>query len=406
MTPVRLPDPIRPTDLGRTGIDADFPETTAFRPMRFTTLILKNMRRRGARTLLTVLGLGIGIAAVVALLGIAWGFERSFMKLYEAKSIDLVVVKAGVSDRLTSNLDATLGDRIRAIPGVGAVGGSLMDVVSFEEANLVSVLVNGWEPGSLLFRGIRLKAGRALRPGDARVAMLGRVLALNLDKSVGDSLSISGEPFRVIGVFESDSLFENGGLIVPQEELQRMMGREGSLSGFVVVADASDRRSVEDLGERIEAAIPGVASVPARDYIQGDIQVRLVKAMAWATSAIALLLGSLGVLNTMMMSVFERTGEIGVLRALGWRRPRILALILGEAMALGLVGSVLGALFGLVAVRAIQLSPTARTFISPELPPSVLAVGSLLGIGLSLLGGLYPAMRGAALNPTEALRHD
>jgi putative ABC transport system permease protein len=374
--------------------------------MRFTTLILRNLRRRGVRTALTVLGLGIGIAAVVALLGIAWGFERSFLKLYEAKAIDLVVVKAGVSDRLTSNLDASVGDRLRRVPGVRAVAGSLMDVVSFEEANLVSVLVNGWEPGSLLFRGIRLLQGRALQQGDTRVAMLGRVLAMNLGKKVGDPLSIAGEPFTVIGIFESDSLFENGGLIVPLAELQRMMGREGSLSGFVVVADAADRRSVEELGRRIEATVPGVAAVPARDYIQGDIQIRLVKAMAWATSVIALLLGSLGVLNTMMMAVFERTGEIGVLRALGWRRARVLGLILGEALTLGLVGSALGGLLGYAGVRALQLLPTASVFIAPELPPSVLAVGGVLGIGLSVLGGLYPALRGAALNPTEALRHE
>src|SRR3954464_3673077 len=115
--------------------------------MRFSTIIFRNMMRRGVRTVLTVLGLGIGIAAVVALLGIAWGFERSFMKLYEAKNIDLVIVKAGVSDRLTSKLDASVGDELRKIPGVREVAGSLMDVVSFDEANLTSVLVNGWVPG-------------------------------------------------------------------------------------------------------------------------------------------------------------------------------------------------------------------------------------------------------------------
>ena len=224
-----------------------------------------------------------------------------------------------------------------------------MDVVSFEEANLVSVLVNGWEPGSLLFRGIRLMQGadrssRATR----RVAMLGRVLALNLSKKVGDAVNISGEPFRVVGVFESDSLFENGGLIVPLARAPEDDGPRGVALG---VRGGRPTRpiaaSVEALGKRIEEAIPGVAAVPARDYIQGDIQIRLVKAMAWATSVIALVLGSLGVLNTMMMSVFERTGEIGVLRALGWRRPRVLNLILGEAMALGVVGSILGAVLGL-----------------------------------------------------------
>jgi putative ABC transport system permease protein len=195
-------------------------------------------------------------------------------------------------------------------------------------------------------------------------------------------------------------------MVIPLKVLQKMMGREGSLTGLVVVSEAPDRDSVEQLGRRIEKEVPGVAAVPARDYIQGDIQVRLVKAMAWATSVIALLLGSLGVLNTMMMAVFERTAEIGLLRALGWRRTRVLNLVLGEALTVGLIGSILGSALGLAGVRAIQLSPTASVFIAPELPVSVVAVGTLLGIGLSLLGGFYPALRAAALNPTEALRHE
>src|SRR4051812_8185468 len=182
--------------------------------MRFSTLIARNLLRRGVRTLLTVVGLAIGIAAVVAMLGIAWGFEQSFLAINEAKGIDLMVVRAGVSDKLTSSLSESLEQSLRNVPGVRDVAGSLMDVVSFEEANLVSVLVNGWEPGSLLFRGIRILQGRPLDRRDQKVAMLGRVLAMNLGKKVGDTIQVAGEPFRVIAIFESDSLFENGGLIV------------------------------------------------------------------------------------------------------------------------------------------------------------------------------------------------
>jgi putative ABC transport system permease protein len=374
--------------------------------MRFSTLIVRNLLRRGVRTALTILGLGIAIAAVVALLGIAWGFERSFLKIYEAKGVDLVVVRAGVSDRLASNLDASIGDRLRKIAGVRAVAGSLMDVVSFEEANLVSVLVSGWEPGSILFRGIRILSGRALEPGDRRAALLGRVLALNLGKKAGDPIRVAGEPFHVVGVFESDSLFENGGLIIPLAELQKMMGREGYLSGFVVAADEPDRRSVERLRARIETEVPGVAAVPARDFVEGDIQIRLAKAMAWATSVVAMILGSVGVLNTMMMSVFERTVEIGILRALGWRRWRVLALILGEAVTLGGTGALAGLALGYAGVQALALSPSASVFVTPNLPPEVLAAALVVGVSLSLLGGLYPALRGAALDPTEALRHE
>ncbi len=374
--------------------------------MRFTTLIARNLLRRGVRTILTVVGLGIGIAAVVALLGIAWGFERSFLAINEAKGIDLVVVRAGVSDKLTSNLDEAIGGRLRRMKGVRAVAGSLMDVVSFEEANLVSVLINGWEPGSLLFRGIRVLEGRALEPGEGRSAMLGRVLALNLRKKVGDPINVAGERFQVVGIFESESLFENGGLIVPLKELQRMMGRQGDLTGFAVIADARGRPSVEALARRIEASLPGVAAVPARDYVKRDIRIRLAKSMAWATSLVALVVGSVGVLNTMMMAVFERTGEIGVLRALGWRRRRVLALILGEALALGGAGAVLGMALGFAGVRLLARSPTASGFVAGDLPPAALGVGLAMALVLSLLGGLYPALRGAALNPTEALRHE
>jgi putative ABC transport system permease protein len=374
--------------------------------MHFTTLIVRNLFRRGVRTVLTVIGLSIGIAAVVALLGIAWGFERSFLAINEAKKIDLVVVRAGVSDKLTSTLDEALADRFRQIPGVKEVAGSLVDAVSFEEANLVSVLINAWEPGSLLFRGIRVLKGRELEKGDTRGAMIGRVLAMNLNKTVGETIPVAGEPFRVVGIFESDSLFENGGLIVPLRELQRMMGREGDVTGFVIVSDRRDRAGVDALRARIESTISGVAAVPARDYVQGDIRIRLVKSMAWATSAIALLLGSVGVLNTMMMTVFERTVEIGVLRALGWKRRRVLGLIFGEAVALGAAGALTGVALGVLGVNVLSRLPAASGFVSSRVPLAVVGVGLMLGLGLSVLGGLYPAVRGASLQPTEALRHE
>jgi len=373
--------------------------------MRFTTLIVRNLVRRGVRTLLTVVGLSIGIAAVVAMLGIAWGFERSFLAINEAKGIDLMVVRAGVSDKLTSSLDESLEGTLKRIPGVKTVAGSYMDVVSFEDANLVSVLVNGWEPNSILFQGIRLIGGRTLIPGDGHSVLLGRVLALNLRKKVGDSLDVAGEPFRVVGLFESESLFENGGMIVPRSVLQKMMGREGNVTGFVVKTEPNDSKTIEEVGKRIEAAVPGVAAVPSRDYVQGDIRIRMVKAMAWTTSAIALILGSIGVLNTMMMTVFERTMEIGLLRALGWKRKRVLALILGEALALGLAGALLGVFVGYLEIQALARTPTASGFVSSSVPASVIGVGIGLGLGLSLLGGIYPALRGAAMQPTEALRH-
>ena len=217
---------------------------------------------------------------------------------------------------------------------------------------------------------------------------------------------MAGEPFKVIGVYESDSLFETGALIVPLESLQHMMGREGQVTGFVVQARSSAAPDVSALRERIESAISGVAATPARDQVEHDVQLRLVRLMATATTVLAVLLGSVGMLNTMIMTVFERTQEIGVLRALGWKRRRVLAMILGEAVCLGLLGAVMGMVFALIGMRCIMLAPTARGFIEPTVPPPVLALGLIMGLVLSVLGGIYPAVRAAALDPSEALRHE
>ena len=104
------------------------------------------------------------------------------------------------------------------IEGVAEVAPSLVDTVGFEEQNLVSVLVNGWVPGSMLFRGITVLDGRPLEPGDDKAVMLGRVLAMTLGKKAGDRLQIAGETFDVVGIFESESWFENGSLLMPLED--------------------------------------------------------------------------------------------------------------------------------------------------------------------------------------------
>ncbi len=364
--------------------------------MHFSSLILKNVLHRPVRTVLTTLGLAIAIAAVTILVGISWNFERSFLTLYNSKGIDLVVVRAGNSNQLSSSLDERMADRLRQIEGVAEVAPSLVDTVGFEEQNLVSVLVDGWIPDSILFRGIKILEGRALKRGDDKAVILGRVVAMTLDKKAGDRLQIAGETFDVVGIFESESWFENGSLTMPLKTLQKMMGREGQVTGLLIQAKASDDRFITALRRRIESTIPGVAATPARDHVQGDTQIRLARAMAWTTAAIALFLGSVGMLNTMLMSIFERTREIGILRAVGWRRRRVLALVLGEALAIALIGTFMGVLFAVVGLRVLTLAPTARGFISPNLPPEVLLIALAMGVGLSLLGGLYPAARGRA----------
>jgi putative ABC transport system permease protein len=134
--------------------------------------------------------------------------------------------------------------------------------------------------------------------------------------------------------------------------------------------------------------------------------VNFIRSTAWATSLIALFIAVLGVANTMAMSVFERTREIGVLRALGWRRSRIVRLILLEASTLGLAGGLLGLVAGHLGLWA--LASIRATAGLPRIYPSLIHFGQGLCIALiiSLAAGLLPAWRGARFSPTAALRYE
>jgi putative ABC transport system permease protein len=146
--------------------------------------------------------------------------------------------------------------------------------------------------------------------------------------------------------------------------------------------------------------------MPIHDYVSSTIEIRAAHAMAWVTSTIALLIGTIGMLNTMMMSVFERTREIGVLRAIGWRKWRVIRMILAESLLLSLAGAVLGCVGGIALTQLLSTLPTASGIVEGRVPFSVLCQGFGIAIALGLVGGAFPAVRAARLLPTEALRHE
>ena len=127
--------------------------------MRFYTFVLKNVVRRRVRSSLTVIGMAVAVGAVVALVGISSGFERSFLAIYQRQKVDLVVQQRGVKQKLTSVLDASLGDQIAKIPGVKQVNSGLVDFTSMDELGPVGVLVQGWEPDSPLMKALDILPG-------------------------------------------------------------------------------------------------------------------------------------------------------------------------------------------------------------------------------------------------------
>jgi|HubBroStandDraft_6_1064221.scaffolds.fasta_scaffold106570_2 putative ABC transport system permease protein len=373
--------------------------------MRRVTIAWKNLRRRPARSLLTITGLAVAVASVVSLVGVAESFESSFLALYTGRGGDLVVQRRGGTVQLSKGIPLALGDRIRKLPGAGQVIGGLMDMVAFEDHDLFMVIVNGWEPDCPVLDRVEVTAGRRLQAGDKNCVMLGRILAANLGKQPGDLVEVYSQPFRVVGLFESFSVYENGAVFMLLDDLQRQMDRPGQVTGFIVQSKpARDRAATAELARQIEALDPQVAAVPCAEFVSSLNQMRVTRTMSWIIAAIASVIGALGVLNTMAMSVFERRSEIGSLRAMGWRTSRVIQLILSESLLLAAAGAAVGIVIGLAGLVLLSHWHVTSGIVQGDVSYRAIGEGVLLAAAMAVVGAAYPAFRIARVPPVESLR--
>jgi putative ABC transport system permease protein len=383
--------------------------------MTFLTFITRNLLRRPTRTALTLLGLSVAVGSVIALLGIAHNFTATMANTFERRGIDLIVLAAGKTDQLSSDISESIPEQVARIPGVLGVSSTLLDLIEIPRGrSSISVIAQGWNWNNFAFDDLEILAGRRLLAGDDHQAILGVNLADSLGKTVGDTIELQGEPFAVVGVYRSLDVFENGAVVIPLRQMQRLAGRPGRITAFGVRVDKS---GTDDPGPRVEAirqqieAFRGSEGIkltaqPRQNYLQSASHLKVTKAMAWMVSAVAILIGVISMLNTMVMSVLERTQEIGILRAVGWPPSRIVRMILGEAILLGVAAAVLGTIAATALTYVLSMSPKVRGFIEPGIAPMIIAQGVAITVLIGLLGGAYPAYRAARLLPTEAIRHD
>jgi putative ABC transport system permease protein len=394
--------------------------------MYFVAFILKNLTRRPIRTVLTVLGLAVAVGSMIGLLGITKNFRSSLADTFEMRRVDLVIVAGGAADQLSSEIPAWVVDRVAAWPEVEAVDAALVDLTKMETRDPKgpgdvppsrAVLVQAWRPDNFGFGDMEIVAGRALTEQDTGKyrAMLGGQLAENLHKGVGDHVTIQDRKWEIVGVYKTSNVYETGGALTLLKDYQEASGRRDVVTGFslrVRKTSGNDDADVEAVRQKI-AAITDKDGKPLRlaadkpqKYLDDATHLKITGAMAWMISAIAVLIGVIGMLNTMAMSVLERTQEIGILRAVGWPRGRVVRMVLGEAVVLSLAAAVLGTVGAVAGTYLMTLSPRVSGFIEPGISASVIAKGTAITVVIGIVGGLYPAVRAARLLPTEAIRHD
>lgn len=348
--------------------------------------------RRPVRTLLTAAGVALGVGLIVALLSIAAGTERTAGDLIHVGRADFGLFQSGVSDATKSLLPVSLEPRVRHDPGVAQTALVFLDVTTVN--NQASSLVIGLAPKEFAAERLTLIQGNRT----------GALAGDHFDAKLGETLHIRGRTFHVTGIFHSGDRFEDAGVVLPLSTVQALANRPDEVTSIGVIV--MPRQRPQTVATRLEKKYGITAVVEPGQAVNVDTSSRLIIDVGWVISVLALIVGGIGVTNTMAMSVFERVREIGILRAVGWPGRRIAALVISEAVGISLVALALGLGLGVLAAHLFTAQTGLSTLVAPTFTAGVFGWGLAFALGVGVIGAIYPAWRALRLSPIEALRRE
>jgi len=367
-------------------------------------LALRNLLRRKVRTVLTAFGVAIGVGTVIALLSVARGFRSQFDSFFSAGNAHLVVSRKGAADPFLSYLPDELADRLRAVPGIASVHPFLF---SLQQIPRVPVFFfYGTTRGSPFLVHLKRVEGRDLFEVEdpAGSICLGRRAAADLQLGVGDHLELGGERLEVVGLFTAEvALLESGGLL-RFDTAQRVTGMEGKMNSALLHLADFDPDTLPQRAAQLAKAFPEAEIRSPAQFSGAFDEFDLMDEGMALLSVLAVLVGGIAVMNTMLMSVFERTREIGILQAIGWSRALVLRQVLLEGLLVSLAGGACGIALGVGAVEATG-AIDGFAWIAGAYDATLFVQAMAVAVGMGLVGTLYPAWRAVRITPIEALRH-
>ena len=391
--------------------------------MNFFTLAVKNLMRRRGRTVLTVLGVAISISVLFSLLALNTGYEKEMNKEmkslgahilavpkgcpYEAASL---VVHGGVIPKYLSERDL---QNVSKIEGVDIASPLLMHQgYSKNEETGKSV--------PHIIYGIKMEEMRKLKPwwkvegrffndDESRVMIVGRGLAKYHNLTVGQVLPFGpeGDGFTIVGILEETGNQDDQFHFLPLSEAQRLSRKEGKITTIAVKVD--DLSRISEISAEMER-IPDI-QVVTMAQVMGTIMnlAASARSLLMTVIAIAMIISAFGILNTLLMSVNERTREFGMLKAIGASGLDIGKIIMAETLIITVSGGVIGVVMAVAGSSIIEgfvkgilpYSPRGSfIYISPEL----VGFSILFSVALGMLCGVYPALKSSRLTPMEAIR--
>jgi putative ABC transport system permease protein len=348
--------------------------------------------------LLTAAGVAVGVAAVVALLALSAGLNDAAAQFVHLGRADLGLFQRDAGDPTSSVLPLALLDRVRAQPEVAQATPIqlLVDVVQ----GAPGAVVLGLDPSGFAARQLVITAGHGMARGET---LVGDVLAGQLHLRPGMTLRIDRRRLPVGGVFHTGLSFEDSGALLPLRDAQALAGRTSSeVTTFAVKLRA---QTGEANGEReLQRALPGLVAIgdPGEAVRAGASTVLISKAVLLVV-VLALIIGGLAVANTMLAALLERRRELALLATIGWSAPQLSGLVLGEALAVSMLGTGAGVLLGLAASDLLPGALGLGGFITPVLTAWGVGRAALIGIAIGTIGAIYPIWRVTRMRAVVAL---
>jgi len=385
--------------------------------------ILRNIFRRKLRAFLTIFGISIGVFALVVMGALAEKLTLLVdggMKYYAGKVV--VNGEGGMAGFGAAPLKASMLRQIEHTPGVACVSAgasALLDeeMPTVSMGNIPTIQADDGKSRGVETFVITYAEGRQLRNSDVGKVTLGSDLVKKLNGHVGGHVEIRGERYEVVGIADKTLTAPDNAVIMTMEDARKIVhddlpdavqdsvSPDSIVSSFAVYLEQGERPEV--VARRIEREIPNVDAMTPVEFERSVKEpLAIFTSIIYAVALISLLVGGLSVVNTMTMSVAERTREIGVRKAIGASSAQIMAQFIAESAIIGLIGGLAGLFFGLLVTSAGNAAGEV-TGNALFLVTNRLLIGSLgFAVGLGTLSGLYPAWHAANLNPVEALRYE
>jgi len=369
--------------------------------MNHLQLAFRNLRRRPTRSILTSAGVALAVGSFITLYGLSQSVEQNLEQSIEEHGTDLTVRRAGTAELFGGTISQSMGARLAKIPGVAAVAGELISLINTDRDE--HVLAAGWARDSFFWQNVPLEEGRLPHRDERKVALLGIDLARAMQKHAGDAIGLLGEQFQIVGITRFNSIINRNVVVVPLADLQELTFRPDAVTFLSVkLARPEDPGEVERVVRDIDA-LDGLSASKSENVLRNDSMIGLLRAVSRSMAWVALLMGVLMVLNTLLMAVLERTREIGILAAIGWSTERITVAIVIEGFILSVIGSAVGVVIGVVGAHLLNSVPAIGRFVAVRPTPGLIVATALAATVLGILGSFYPAWLATRQSPAVAL---